>query len=145
MKSMMNSYNAGNVQFYENLHRKYFDKAKGDGNALAEPPNLDKTDGSRSCSPVESPRSRASRSRSRSRGMRAASQKLLQGSKGASKSSAGMGFSKFKGGLASKDFDLSHTQGGQTVLGDDTHLFDLTEKSNTFFLSNMNSAERKAG
>lgn len=28
MKSLMKSYNAGNVQFYENLHRKYFDKAK---------------------------------------------------------------------------------------------------------------------
>ena len=28
MKSMMNSYNAGNVNFYDNLHRKYFDKAK---------------------------------------------------------------------------------------------------------------------
>ena len=29
MKSLMTSYNAGNVAFYENLHKKYFDKAKG--------------------------------------------------------------------------------------------------------------------
>ena len=29
MKSLMKSfYNAGNVQFYDNLHKKYFDKAK---------------------------------------------------------------------------------------------------------------------
>ena len=28
MKSFMKSYNAGNVQFYDNLHKKYFDKAK---------------------------------------------------------------------------------------------------------------------
>lgn len=28
MKSLMKSYNAGNVQFYENLHKKYFDMAK---------------------------------------------------------------------------------------------------------------------
>jgi hypothetical protein len=37
MKSLMKSYNAGNVQFYENLHRKYFDKAK----AEREPRNVD--------------------------------------------------------------------------------------------------------
>lgn len=34
MKSLMTSYNAGNVAFYENLHKKYFDKAKG-GNKAA--------------------------------------------------------------------------------------------------------------
>ena len=75
--------------------------------------------------------------------MRAASQKLLQGSKGASKGSAALGYSKYKGGLASKDFDLSRTQGGQTAMEDDTHLFELTENTNGFFLSNMNSAEKK--
>ena len=41
MKSLMTSYNAGNVQFYENLHRKYFDKAKGAKNdsKVADPPS----------------------------------------------------------------------------------------------------------
>jgi len=28
MKSLLKSYNAGNAKFYENLHRRYFDKAK---------------------------------------------------------------------------------------------------------------------
>jgi hypothetical protein len=28
MKSLMKSYSNGNFQFYENLHQKYFDKAK---------------------------------------------------------------------------------------------------------------------
>ena len=28
MKSLLKSYNTGNAAFYENLHRKYFDKAK---------------------------------------------------------------------------------------------------------------------
>ena len=46
MKSLMTSYNAGNTKFYENLHKKYFDKAKGakkDGSeagGIVDPPNL---------------------------------------------------------------------------------------------------------
>lgn len=28
MKSLLKSYNPANAQFYENLHKKYFDKAK---------------------------------------------------------------------------------------------------------------------
>ena len=36
MKSLLKSYNAGNCQFYENLHRKYFDKAKEGGDGAAQ-------------------------------------------------------------------------------------------------------------
>ena len=85
MKSLMTSYNAGNVQFYENLHRKYFDKAKGakeedlDGinnPGQVEPPNLlDLTDDGGASKAEELSRFMAdsrlidgSRSRSRSRG-----------------------------------------------------------------------------
>ena len=39
MKSLMTSYNAGNVQFYENLHKKYFDKAKGNNKAASKVTN----------------------------------------------------------------------------------------------------------
>ena len=45
MKSFMKSYNAGNVQFYDNLHKKYFDKARGQEDSM-QPPQL--TDRSRS-------------------------------------------------------------------------------------------------
>ena len=47
MKSLMKSYNAGNVQFYENLHQKYFAKAKaGIDDKPCDPPSalLDMTD-----------------------------------------------------------------------------------------------------
>ena len=37
MKSLMKSYNAGNVAFYENLHKKYFDKAKDKDNQKGRP------------------------------------------------------------------------------------------------------------
>ena len=81
MKSLMKSYNAGNVAFYENLHKKYFDKAKcakntpPDGEDLPQE-LLDMTDDNMvskvthelSRLMVESRMNEGSRSRSRSRG-----------------------------------------------------------------------------
>lgn len=105
MKSLMTSYNAGNVQFYENLHKKYFDKAKGGGAnngetpRVVDPPNLlDITDDGKA---EELSRFMAdsrlngidSRSRSRSRG--GTSNNLFAGSKISSVNMAA--FSKLKG------------------------------------------------
>jgi hypothetical protein len=40
MKSLMKSYqNLGNADFYENLHRKYFNKAKENKNKQNKPAN----------------------------------------------------------------------------------------------------------
>ena len=80
MKSLMKSYNSGNVAFYENLHRKYFDKAKDkdakappnfNDNEQALPSGLDMTDASRidrDDSLGHSKSRSLSRSRSRSKG-----------------------------------------------------------------------------
>jgi hypothetical protein len=43
MKSLMKSFSNGNFQFYENLHKKYFDKAKDKSSNLEKSENLSKT------------------------------------------------------------------------------------------------------
>mmetsp|Transcript_13343 Transcript_13343/g.16897 ORF Transcript_13343/g.16897 Transcript_13343/m.16897 type:complete len:151 (+) Transcript_13343:114-566(+) len=130
LKSLMKSYNAGNVQFYENLHRKYFDKAKGgkEDEEVCDPPSalLDMTDdnmvskiGGEMSRFLADSRLNGSRSRSRSRGGN--SNNLLQGSKISSVNFAGV--SKFKGSSknhfkvpneasrTAKDLELDQTQG----------------------------------
>ena len=156
MKSLMTSYNAGNVAFYENLHKKYFDKAKGakkEPGGVVEPPNLLDITGddrqeelSRFMADSRLMNDERSRSRSRSRG--ATSNNLLQG---CSKiSSVNMGaFSKLKGSsneagpnegggfnTGKEMHELEHqTQGAHTAgLDDDTNLFELTEKSNNTYM-----------
>ena len=108
LKSLMKSYNAGNVAFYENLHKKYFDKAKGnddeDGPAC-EPPSqlLDITDdnltsriGDMSRFMADSRLNDESQTRSRSRSRGGNNHQLMQGSK-VSSMNYGQGASKFKG------------------------------------------------
>ena len=168
MKSLMTSYNAGNVQFYENLHKKYFDKAKGGKSGatnpidnqrsncdngetprVVDPPNLlDITDDGGKAEELsrfmaDSRLNEGSRSRSRSRGA-ASNNNLFAGSKISSVNMAA--FSKLKGSSdmpndhgfrTVKDMELDQTQGGQTGggLDDDTHLFELTEKSNNTYMA----------
>lgn len=154
MKSLMTSYNAGNVQFYENLHRKYFDKAKGAKNdsKVADPPSqlLDMTDDNVASSKTGVDLSRfmaesrlggesRSRSRSRSRGANSNTNMIL-GSKISSVNMAG-GFSKLKG--SSSNHPLTNNEAFNTGkeieggLDDDTHLFELTEKSNNTYNMGM--------
>lgn len=38
MKSLMKSFSNGNIQFYENLHKKYFEKAKMDKSKMSSKP-----------------------------------------------------------------------------------------------------------
>ena len=118
MKSLMTSYNAGNVQFYENLHKKYFDKAKGGGCGanngetprVVDPPNLlDITNDDGKAEELsrfmaDSRLNGGSRSRSRSRG--GTSNNLFAGSKISSVNMAA--FSKLKGS-SNKPNDGFHT------------------------------------
>ena len=100
MKSLMKSYNAGNVQFYENLHKKYFDKAKG-AKIDHEPPQalLDMTNDGEASKVEELSRFMADSrinngSRSRSREGNSHINNLFQGSKISSMNIAG--FSKMQ-------------------------------------------------
>ena len=152
----MTSYNAGNVAFYENLHKKYFDKAKGakesEQQKQVEPPNLlDLTDdgaskvGDLSRFMADSRlNDRSSRSRSRSRGGN--STNMLHGSKISSANNNAVGFSRLgKGGntatmndgfrTTAKDTMMGEPNGGHGGLDDDTNLFELTEKSNNTYMA----------
>lgn len=44
MKSLLKSFSNGNFQFYENLHKKYFDKAKVPDKSDSKPTELEKSE-----------------------------------------------------------------------------------------------------
>ena len=45
MKSLMKSFSNGNFEFFDNLHKKYFDKAKMDQTKRSKPPTASQLNG----------------------------------------------------------------------------------------------------
>ena len=157
MKSLMKSFNAGNVQFYENLHKKYFDKAKGNENNLdgpCEPPSqlLDITADNDGITSRVNEMSRFSGLgvSNISHVRQDLGQKSIIGTEEPHVEEVDAsppqemckvdGFHKDGIGNKKPVFNgpshFDQTQGdGQTVLDDDSHLFELTEKTNNTYMA----------